>query len=112
MRRVLVIGVITLLVVTGVGVKARKQRTYAVYAEGVTSCFAWVENRKTSKEIDWEFKGQWILGWLSGASLYAAQLKETDKDAVYAWVDDYCTANSLKDLDEAARDLVEALRVK
>lgn len=112
MRRILVVGVITLMVSAGVAVNARKQGSYTRYGAGISSCGTWLEARRSSNEIGWLSSGQWILGWLSAAGYYGVDLKKTDPAAITAWIDNYCAANPLSDLEEAARGLVQALRVK
>ena len=53
----------------------------------------------------------WVLGWLSAAGHYSVDLKETDVDAISAWVDSYCHANPLDTVAGAATVLVKTLAV-
>ena len=110
MRRILIIGVIALTAMTGVVVTARNQNTYRRYGAGVSSCGTWLENRRSPNEFVWMANGQWIMGWLSAAGHYGTDLKKTDSAAISAWVDNYCKANPLEDLEKAAISLADALR--
>ena len=53
--------------------------------------------------------GSWVLGWVSAAGYYGAHLRHTDADAISAWVDNYCRANPLNQIKDAADSLVDEL---
>lgn len=95
------------------GVLDQRQEAEAViYGAGTLSCGRWLADRKSKNDVDWLLHAQWILGWVSSAGYYGQQPKETDSQAIDAWVDDYCTKNPLENLNSAARELVDALRAK
>jgi hypothetical protein len=78
------------------------------YGAGDSSCGTWLANRK---EGNWYTDGQWVLGWLSAAGYYDVRgdLRETDSDAVDAWLDKYCREHPLNTIKAAAASLVDEL---
>jgi hypothetical protein len=80
-----------------------------VYGAGTGSCGKWLAS-STDVE-DRLLKVNWVLGWVSAAGHYEVHgdLKETDSDAITAWVDNYCRGSPLKDISDAAAALVRAL---
>jgi len=53
----------------------------------------------------------WVSGWIAAAGYYdIADLKETDSDAMAAYMDKYCQENPLSGLADAAAALVDAIR--
>ena len=75
---------------------------------GARSCGQWVEARKGG----YNPAESWLVGFLSGAALGANVdiLKGTDNLSLFLWVDNYCRANPLKDLDDAGVDLFLELK--
>jgi hypothetical protein len=65
------------------------------------SCGTWAQNRKSNQ---WPAEGVWIMGFVSGASDVLDQplLQDLDPGAVFDWVDNYCRANPLVQLGQAA----------
>ena len=62
---------------------------------GNAPCEAWTAVRHGQHKMDFE---QWILGFLSGAGFAAHDknpLHGRNPDAVWAWIDNYCTAHPL-----------------
>ena len=62
---------------------------------------------------------QWVAGYLSGANVEAGAnvdatepeaLIGTDFDGLMAWIDNYCQANPLDKVVEAAQALLQTLR--
>ena len=52
----------------------------------------------------------WVLGWVSAAGYYSGQpLRDTDSQAIAAWVDKYCHEHPLSKIADAAKSLVETL---
>ncbi|MCG3773371.1 MAG: hypothetical protein JW395_0177 [Nitrospira sp.] len=111
MRRLLIVGVVLSAFAAGSALEARKQN-YTTYGVGTQSCGKWLEARRdTDRNLQYTF-GSWVRGWLSAAGYYGTVLKKTDTAAIDAWVDNFCSANPLLDMDDAARGLVTALTVK
>ena len=85
--------------------------SFIVYGSGLDSCGSWVEHRKTTS--DWYQAGQWINGYLTAAvDQTTLEVKEVDADAILIWVDNYCQANPLDNVLQAARTLLRAMLVE
>lgn len=73
---------------------------------GNSSCGTWVSDRRHPNGADALMDESWVLGFLSGIGFEAgpelSPLRGTDPNGVWAWVDNYCSANPLKDIAEAA----------
>jgi hypothetical protein len=105
MRTVIAIG----LVLWATGAEAK----YMVLGQGALSCGAWQQERRTSR-VGALAAETWVLGYLTRAN-YDEQrdlTAGTDAEGIYAWIDNYCRANPLKDLAWAAEFLVVELRKK
>ena len=111
MRRLLIVGVVLSAFAAGSALEARKQN-YTTYGVGTQSCGQWLEARRDTNKSFYFQLGSWVQGWVSSAGYYGTVLKKTDTAAMDAWVDNFCSANPLLDMDDAARGLVTALRVK
>mgnify|MGYP000073642122 CR=1 FL=1 len=82
---------------------------YTIYGVGSASCGEWVTDRKNG---DWYSKGQWMLGVISAVGYYDVyDLKETDSQAFAVWLDNYCQANPLNQINEGVYDLVRELAI-
>jgi len=65
-----------------------------------SSCGTWIAMRRDRRALGGE---QWVLGFLSGVGFLGVAdgwnlLKGVDANGVWAWIDNYCQANPLKDL--------------
>jgi len=80
-----------------------------IYGQGVSSCGTWLAARGELPRHLAQIS--WVLGWLSAAGHYSvtSDLRETDSDAVAAWVDKYCREHPLNDISDAAASLVDEL---
>lgn len=78
---------------------------------GTSSCGSWVSEKDATVK---SYQKGWILGFLSGLSSGADinPLKKTDAYSIFLWIDNYCKANPLKDLVDAANGLVFELEYK
>lgn len=108
MRRIAIGVALAIAFAAGAGLEARRQ-AYTAYGAGIESCGKWLEYRKSD---NWYTNGQWVLGWVSAAGYYGSSLRKTDSAAISSWIDNYCAANPLEDLDTASRALVVALRAQ
>lgn len=81
------------------------QPTSALTTIGEPNCGQWASRKR---EPD---KG-WLLGYLSGASLWrvakpkANFLKSVEAEQIFLWMDNYCRANPLSYLSDGADDLI------
>jgi hypothetical protein len=80
------------------------------YGAGTRSCGNWLADRGNIHDVEIE----WVLGWLSASStwisgLTPSSLRQTDADAVSAWVDKYCREHPLDRIAKAAMSLVDEL---
>jgi hypothetical protein len=89
---------------------------YNGYGAGTQSCGQWLASRLHGQEVlphqsDANPNNlSWVLGWLSAAGYYLpSALRDTDPDAVAAWVDNYCREHPLEKLQVAAASLVDEL---
>jgi hypothetical protein len=114
MRIMIAIG----LVLWATGAETQCAETqYMVLGEGrATSCGTWQQERRT-RSITLLGSQAWVLGYVTranhdGAARGAnANLTDgTDAEGLYAWIDNYCRANPLKNLASAAEELVGELR--
>jgi hypothetical protein len=78
---------------------------YYVFGSGSASCGTWTGGENNNPYTYYQ-KRSWILGFVSGAGWSNRREYEVDSDGVYAWIDNYCKANPLKYLNEAAEALV------
>jgi hypothetical protein len=109
MRGALIIAVIAVVAFTAADVNAR--RRYTTYGVGIESCGKWLENRR-NRPVDWSMQIQWVLGFVSAAGYHGSDMKQSDYAAMASWIDNYCTANPLNDIDDATKSLIKALQVK
>ncbi len=111
----LVVG-LSLAAVVGYGVHAqnRKPGTFTVYGGGSDSCGKWTQGRpdgrfrpedSTAVTLD-----SWVLGFVSGSGYAIGNLRRVDSDGLDAFIDNYCHANPLKDISDAAAALVAELQ--
>lgn len=83
---------------------------YISYGAGTHSCGRWLAARKSN---DYVIYGQWMLGFTSAVGYYDVyDLKDTDAQAMMAWVDNYCSANPLDDFSIAVQKLIKELRIE
>ena len=83
---------------------ARAQSIHMIGA-GVSTCGTWTADRKTPNSVLALSDGQWVLGFLTGVAITnhnADPLRGLDANGVLAWVDNYCQANPIKQIVDAA----------
>jgi hypothetical protein len=91
------VGVLTLLIIS---FPMPAQSNPTVGGVGLMSCGSWTAHRSLNAQ-------QWVLGFLSGVGLAGQAdaidpLSGTDAEAVWAWIDNYCRSNPLKQIADAA----------
>lgn len=87
-----------------------------LHGAGVDSCGEWLEASKTNNITVISIQRSWIQGYLDGRNIGSLDTvhKEADLPDIYAtsaWIDNYCHANPLSKLAEAASDLYRGLEL-
>ena len=83
----------------------------AINIRGAASCAVWIETREQDKQ-EYARKSHphqmWLIGFLSGLASGKNKdfwgnpnVNELDSKSAVLWVDNYCRANLLKDIDDA-----------
>ena len=75
---------------------------------GGMSCETWATDRADSRSGRWLQEIQWVLGFLSAIGYVGDgndPLNGLDLNGVAGWLDNYCRANPLKGLTDAAEAL-------
>jgi hypothetical protein len=78
---------------------------------GTSSCGTWRQVNRASSE--WFGIWNWVLGYVSGQNFARTGndfLKQTDADAIIAWMDDYCRSHPLEKVVTGANNLVTELQ--
>jgi hypothetical protein len=77
---------------------------------GTETCGSWTAARKNPDGLNAHLEAQWVVGFLSGASMLhegiahdgKAPLKEMDGRGVWAWIDNDCQAHPVEAISDAA----------
>ena len=80
-----------------------------ILGPGGASCGTWSGDRQRN-EARSQLNQAWVQGFVTAYNVYRPQdstAKPMDSRAMVAWVDNYCDANPLKDISDAAKALVE-----
>ena len=92
--------------------------TYTIRGSGTQSCGTWLEDRKVYNSLQNAMDTTWVLGFLTGMNAMDMMTRRsgggkmgvtTDVDGLFAWVDNYCRANPLKTISDAALALATEL---
>lgn len=87
---------------------ASQANAYTVYGQGTATCGTWIAERERGGYKDMEY---WVLGYITAAGYYETnKLKKSDRQALRAWIDNYCQKNPLSQLVDGAQGLVRALK--
>lgn len=83
----------------------------ALTIRGARSCGDWVQGRTADRNTHAE---AWLVGYLSGRAAASGVdiLKGTDNPSLFLWMDNFCRAQPLKDIEDGASDLVPELARK
>ena len=78
----------------------------AVIVRGSVSCGVWVKERQ-EKQFATLGNQRWLIGFMSGLAMESEKdiLRTTDAASIFLWMDNYCQANPLKDIDDGASTL-------
>ena len=102
------------VVLTSAMPAAASAATVMVLGFGSVTCGSWSTARakrdwQTSESLNWYPYNAWIQGYLTaqqtGIPELTPILQRLDADAITAWVDNYCAAHPLDDLDAASLKL-------
>lgn len=76
---------------------------------GVRSCGEWFSNK--SSELLKSNQESWLLGYLSGLASVTRKdfITGTDNSTLFQWVDDFCRAKPIEDIDSAANEIARKL---
>lgn len=86
-------------------------QAYTIYGFPGVSCGSWTSARGLENMKEAQY-ASWVLGFVSGAGYAEVKMKETDSQAMLAWVDNYCGANPLDTIVEAIKELIATLEDK
>ena len=104
MKRIVVVAIACLLLGHGF---ASARGMYQVYGQGTLSCGRWTEDNRAGRDKHLQ---TWVIGFVSGACAALAaskvELRQTDSDAMAAWIDQYCAAHPLETVGTATEELV------
>lgn len=83
----------------------------ALTIRGARSCGDWVQGRTADRNTHAE---AWLVGYLSGRAAASGVdlLKGTDNPSLFLWMDNFCRAQPLKDIEDGASELVPELARK
>jgi hypothetical protein len=76
---------------------------YHLIGRGTLSCGGWTADRRDPESPGANLDEQWALGFLSGVGFAGPDnpLNNMDAYGVWAWIDNYCQANPIKDISDA-----------
>lgn len=103
------LAMLAVILYSGNALAAPPNEPLFILGAGRASCGHWLENK-----ADEGFRNtgtQWFLGFIAAQNYYAKakQLRPPDQESVFAFVDRYCSENSLHALFMAGAALTEAL---
>ena len=81
-----------------------------IFRNGMASCGTWLQRRQSKQEA---ILASWIVGYLSGLNMESSgpdAIVGTDYDSLMGWIDNYCRANPLHPIAQAATALMGELR--
>lgn len=83
----------------------------AVEVRGMCSCGTWIQEKKTNAS---HISQLWLLGFMSGLAVGLEKdiIKKTDNSSIFLWMDNYCQANPLKDIEDGGIALSAELMVQ
>jgi hypothetical protein len=101
-------------VVIGATAVSQERRPIFVYGAGTATCGKWLQARDEitiAPPTRFVFES-WVHGYLSGLSSAGRDLRDSDRPAIAAWMDTYCTEHPLDRVDLAAGHLAVELMQK
>jgi len=86
---------------------------FAVNVRGVPSCGKWVKDRQERDVLTTTALTNWLVGYLSGLAIgldkefFHKDRVAVDNESIFLWMDNYCRANPLKDVQEGGNQLMK-----
>lgn len=85
-----------------------------VLGPGSASCVTWNGDRQRNESHS-QLNQAWVLGFVTSYNLYKSASQSSaprpmDSRGMMVWIDNYCDANPLKDISDAAQALIEDLQ--
>jgi hypothetical protein len=81
-----------------------------ILGSGAASCGTWNADRQRNQTLSQQSQA-WVLGFLTAYNLYKPSTGNvsipTDTRKLMIWIDNYCDANPLKDIVDAAKALID-----
>lgn len=76
---------------------------------GARSCGDWLKYKPTGEDKAWPrmVAESWLVGYLSGIAVGVGKdaLKGASASSLFVWMDNYCQANPLDDIDDGGNKL-------
>ena len=79
---------------------------YTLLGSGAISCGTWIKERQTFMNT---VNGSWVLGYLTKVNREKGLTLTIDANGLFAWIDNYCRVNPLKQLEDATEELAKQL---
>jgi hypothetical protein len=83
---------------------------YTIRGPGAVSCGTWLSDVRISPGPELSGDVAWITGYLTAYNHEVSGPEDiaggTDMAGIEAWISNYCSANPLKRLDDAVRELI------
>jgi hypothetical protein len=107
MRRRLLKSIVAVTLILPSVCGAAETPRSAVIFRGSGDCGEWIADRKTQARTD----ELWVLGFMSGLAaatgfnFWGESTNRVSNEAVFAWLDNFCTANPLRTVATGAQIL-------
>ena len=107
MNAVRTVSIVVLLVFSSI------TQATIILGPGAASCVTWNSDRQRNESRS-QLNQAWVQGFVTAYSVYKVTAQDTslrpmDSRTMAVWIDNYCDANPLKDIADAARALIEEL---
>jgi hypothetical protein len=111
-RAVPILALLSLMLCSDLSRARDEKGVYMVVGPGTISCGKWTEIR--SNKTAWTAE-IWLLGYISAYNQYVPNDRQdltdhVDVEGVFGWIDNWCKANPLAQLNTAATKLVTVLQ--
>ena len=98
--------VVCMMLVSAFSIGSARAQEYTAIGAGADSCGTWTANRSSPNGNERIAGDQWVLGFLSGIGFMGDMtidpLNGMDAQGVWAWIDNYCRANPIDEIADAA----------
>jgi hypothetical protein len=113
MKRTLLLSLLAAFTFAGTILASAEDTRFVSFGAGVRSCGTWTETRRSGNTTTTEYYQQWVAGFLSATNMFTARNNKIgnidilaqpniDTQGLWAWVDNYCIANPLDTVTDAA----------